>query len=221
MAKTILQIYSGTLYELDRYSAPVFHPSHFNYFYPDSVLDWLNDQCKLLELGQQNDDNLNIFTKIITLLPTGGVLTLPLDYFRLKNCIVTFKYTKDVGCNKKDSLFKKEAKRFPADLESASLENAYTRPSIRSVYRKIVGNTVQVLFGDSTDFAVVNIKVEYVASLILPPLNNDFTNVDNTVLLPFTDAVNAQHIDYTVKKFLENTGNQRLSSFLPTNQPVV
>lgn len=221
MGKTILNIYEGTLFELERYGAPIFHPIHFNYFYADAVQDWLNDQVKLLEMGQTNDDNLNAFTKDVFI--SGQTFVLPTDYFRIKSCIAYFEYLRDVGCHKKGEAFRKEAKRFPAELESASLENAYTRPSIRNVYRKIIGNQLQINFTylESKDYKVTAIALKYIAVIPLPLLNRDFESSDNSVVLPFTDAVNAQHIDYTTRKFLENTGSQRLQSFIPTNPPVV
>ncbi len=216
MKKTILNIYRGVLFELDRYGAPTFNPVHFNYFFERSVQDWINKQYNVFDTRQQSIDNINVLVRTVTIANDD----LPTDYYHLLNCFVTFKYTRNFGCHKKDDEFIRKVPRVTADKLVTIHENAYTKPSIRQVYHKIENNKIKLLWGTETLYSVVSTKIEYLCKVTIPVLTKTMLEADNTGTTPFPEYVDLELIKQCTTLFLENTNNPRVKDYIPVSTSI-
>ena len=138
---TIREVYQALLIELNKEQAPSMLLADFNYFYNKAAQQYLNKQYNMYDVNQQTSDNLRVLSTTAKLTPDYddfygekiAVITLPLDYFHLLNCICSYKYTKPNKCNQGGAV-QYSAKRLTSDMWSQVQRNYYNRPTYKRPY---------------------------------------------------------------------------------------
>ena len=219
--------------ELNKVSASSFHLDDFLYFVNKGTQEYLNIAYRLFETTQQITDDLSTLKNRKVYVASNGditnniSITQPNDYWHLSELSLILNDTGNTKCYPAGNTIKEVARRKTRDMDGFLQRNYFGQPNKHRVFYEIFNNNVITIeAGQSTTLNIVSIQLDYLSKpikMVLPQTIFDTfvtTGVDNSQISTFPDYVDAEIVKQVVKLFLENQGNQRLSTNIPVNQSI-
>lgn len=234
---TARDVYEGVLIELNKVHAPTVTVEEFVYFLNKAVLAFTNDRYNFYAVNQQLSDDLRV---LVTGLPinvvpndiktdTTGTRYVDLnlniaDYFHLLSCELTV-------TNAISNLTKTyPVKRMTLDMFGAVANNDYLKPALHRPYYLSLPATnandvaLNIFIGDVIkNITPTGVKVYYLKLPTIASLTDDQVfnlAADTSTILEFPDGLKNEFIKRVTQYQLEETRDQRASTFPVFNQEI-
>jgi hypothetical protein len=174
-----LDAYRDTLRELDKFESPTFSIGDFNYFYPQAVSRYVDENYKFFDVMQKEVDDLRSFiTASSPLTLAGGVTTLPAQYRHILHLKVAMKFKVQIGKYALNQVVEFYPDRMKSGQKGFRFENAFTRPNHKRYYYEIIGDELRLIWNSTyaDPNSGVNCWVDYIKEPNLIFLNPDKTS---------------------------------------------
>lgn len=217
--KTALELFTGFLFEINKFNAPDCTPQEFNYWFNDSAKKFIDQQIESYEATQKETDEFRMLLVPVDKTVNEGRATnvrsieLPEDYYRLVRCSATFRCINDWQGFSDGAKIYAPVRRLTQSMRDLAMDNEYYMPEPEDPYYEIVGNKLFILF-DAPSKKIEDVLIESVSyAYIKEPenleLGDDFTGVKES---PFPASLNRKILKICVRAFLENKMSPRLQS---------
>lgn len=233
----LLKVYEYTLGELNKREAPSILLEDFNYFLNKAIQQYVNKIYNIFELSQQQTDDLRVLKKEGSLILSGGVTSLPVDYRHMLSCIVNYRVQSNFKCFSAGDTVSYGAGRMTTDMQTLIRQNHYFKPTYFRPYYYITRDSIIIYSDKQTIFNPINVKIEYLGKpteLILTQDNLDdpdsypsqlfgtVTGVSGvtSIITEYPDYVQYEIINELVKLVMENASDQRIQTHIGVNQSI-
>jgi hypothetical protein len=217
-----LDAYRDVKHELDKYASPTFEPEQFNHFFNFGLDKYITDNYSLYDVFQKNVDDIRSIVKSSSELAlTDGKVTLPNDYRHMLKIKMKGTFNTNVGKYPQglEKWFNKVERRLSGE-EGYREENAYLKPSHKSVYYELEGNTLIISCG--TKVTPNTVILQYIKELpvifLSPNPGADFNLEANNTTIPFPQHVYRELVRVCANEFLENIQSPRYQVRLQSEQ---
>lgn len=219
-----LDAYRSTLKELDKHESPTFSVDDFNWFFNESVDQYVSKNYGVGDIFQKDLDDISKIVKDdVALTQDGGDKTLfskPADYRHLLYLKVRAKalstFRKWTLNQEQDFVIRRQ--RF--SRRGYQEENAYEQPSEDYPQYRVSNEKLKILIG--TRFEPVSAKIMYISKPAVVYLNpddsSDYNQEGNNSTLEFPDYVCKEIIRWCSRLFLENIESPRYQTALAERQ---
>jgi hypothetical protein len=236
---TARDVYEGALFELNKVHAPALTVEEFVYFLNKAILAFTNERYNFYAVNQQLTDDLRVLVKeystpftlndVQTDLGNSryllGVLNND-DYLHILSCELTIR-------NTISNLLKKfVVKSLTLDMYGALYNNEYLKPAINRPYYLLLpdtggvqnNTTFKIFIGDPVKKIVPSaVRITYLKLPEVVTLTDDqvYNLVNDTSgVLEFPDYLKNEFVKRVVWYQLEETRDQRVSTFPSLNQEI-
>ena len=221
-----LKIYEGVLRELDRFGSPRYDIDDHNYFVNKAKNKVVEELISAYEVTQRITEMLKGIVKSGVIVFNANdrsslrIGNLPTDFDSIKSCMVSFRIKEEFSCFKKGGKVSLPARRLTEDSEMFIHTNSFYWASFEkeNIYYQTRELKLELFYDmeqePETRVVIDSAKIEYTVS---PPdilLRQDKTNLSNSTL---HKNVSEKIIERTALLFLENSKNQRTSTFSQIN----
>ena len=228
---TAIQYITNIQRELNKVSASSFHLDDFVYFVNKGTQEYINNAYRLFEVSQQLSDDVSVLKVrrlyAITDVTVNSYINSPTDYLHLTGIKVTL-VDRSNNCFLNGEILVKPAKRKTTDMDGFLIDNHFGKANKNRIFYQEIGNLFYIEAGQDVNTGITLNSIEF-NYLKKPPVMNlleaDYDNfittgIDVSQISVFPDYVDAEIIKEVVKLFLENQGNERLSTNIPVNQSI-
>lgn len=225
-----LDAYRDTLRELDKFESPTFSVGDFNYFYPQAVSRYVDENYKFFDVMQKEVDDLRSFLTLnspVTL--TAGVSTLPAAYRHILYLKVAMKFKVKIAKYAINQVVEFYPTRIKSGQKGFRFKNAFSQPNYKRYMYEIAGEELRLVWNST--FADpntgINCWIDFVKEPSLIYLNPDKTSnynleINNSTLQFNTGVIrNSVYFEIIAKCreiFLENIESPRYSAAVQQTQ---
>lgn len=243
---TALGLYKAVTTDLDKTQSASFSVTQFNYWANREQLGLQADLVDVFERTQVMSDFLSPFIKRQVYGSAGAVssgfrqeltaptvpsgtniesnqsMPLPADYEMALQTTAVFTAKEAFGAYRQADKITRSPKRLTADQQAYIEEpNHYFKPTFDRTYRRIVGNRLEVYSGVHSKLVLTQCTLEYVkrpeAIVLYESDVTDLTN-DHSQMLEWSVKASYELAKYITRALMEQSGNQRLQSYVALNQ---
>jgi len=219
-----LQAYRSVLKELDKHESPTFSVDDFNWFFNETVDEYLTKNYAEGDIFEKELDDISVvISDDVVLVQDGGDPTLfakPADYRHLLYLNVTAKAVATYRKWAKDSQVTFVIRRQRTARRGYQEDNAYQRPSEDYPQYRVSNEKIKVLVGSA--FTPLSAKLMYIripATVYLNPSPSaDFGNPANNTVIEFPEYVAKEMVRWCARVFLENVESGRYQAVLSEQQ---
>lgn len=218
-----LDVHRYVLKELDKHESPTFSVDDFNWFWNESVDQYLSKNYGQGDIFQKDLDDISIVVRDNVTLVQDTDKTLfnkPDDYRHLLYLNVTAKALEDYRRWKKDDQQDFVIRRQRSSRRGYQEDNAYERPGEDYPQYRVSNEQLKVLIGNK--FEPVSAKLMYIRKPAVVYLNPDpgadFGLEINNSIIEFPDYVSKEIVRWCSRVFLENIESQRYQTVLSERQ---
>lgn len=144
------------------------------------------------------------------------------NYYHLLSSNVLYKFNDSYKCYPKGAIIEKVCKKLTDDRKGYITDKVFYKPNWERPYYKIEGGNVKLELGILPKWSNVDVFIKIIF-LKLPKLiilaGSDLSNPSVNTISEFNAENDNEHIKHCIKLFLENIEQERLRTFIPTNQP--
>lgn len=219
-----LTAYRSILKELDKHESPTFSVDDFNWFFNESVDEYLTKNYAEGDVFQKELDDISVvISDDVVLVQDGGdptLFTKPVDYRHLLYLNVTAKAVVAYRKWAKDQQTTFIIRRQRTARRGYQEENAYQRPSEDYPQYRVSNEKIKVLVGSA--FTPLSARLMYIHTPAIVYLNpspaSDFGNPANNSLIEFPEYVAKEIVRWCARAFLEIMEAQRYQTQLSEQQ---
>ncbi len=218
-----LDAYRSVLKELDKHESPTFNVDDFNWFFNESIDQYISKNYGLGDIFQKDLDDISAIVKDDVALVQESDKSLfakPTDYRHLLYLKVTAKalstFRKWTVNQQQDFVIRRQ--RF--SRRGYQEENAYEQPSEDYPQYRVSNEKLKILIGSR--FEPVSAKIMYICTASVVYLNPDSSSnynlEENNSTLEFPDYVCKEIIRWCSRLFLENIESPRYQTSVMERQ---
>lgn len=219
-----LGAYRGVLKELDKHESPTFSVDDFNWFFNESVDQYLTKNYEQGDVFEKELDDISVVIKDdISLTIDMGDSTLfskPADYRHLLYMNVTAKANANYRRWKKDDQVTFVIRRQRTNRRGYQEDNAYDAPSEDNPQYRVSNEKLKVLIG--ANFTPLSAKLMYIRApqvvYLNPDSSVDFNNPVNNTVIEFAEYAAKEIVRWCARVFLENIESNRYKTALNEQQ---